>query len=245
MIPAIEIAGISKRYRNTVVPALKNISLTINQGRITGLLGTNGAGKTTLISIISGLISQSSGSIVVLQEINPAKYVSRIGLVPQEIALYPTLTAKENLRFYGKMYGVTGAELVRKIENLLYISGLQDCNNKLVNTFSGGMKRRLNLVAALIHDPEIIILDEPTVGVDVQSRALILQQLKKLREEGKTIVYTSHQMEEAEDICDELFILKNGDVAWKGSMSELKKDSETSNRLEALFLKVTNEGGHI
>lgn len=243
--PAIEVNNLVKWYKGNDQAAVNNISFSIPQGSIFGLLGPNGAGKTTTLSILCGLILPTSGTATVLGHsiLNDTETIKKkIGVVPQEIALYPTLTAFENLRYIGHMYGLKGALLHEKIEQHLQIVGLTAQRNKRVDTFSGGMKRRINLIAGLLHTPEILFLDEPTVGVDVQSRNLITEHLHTINKQGCTIVYTSHLMEEAENLCSQIAIIDNGQLISQGQPQSLIAQEGTAN-LETLFLKLT--GKHV
>jgi ABC-2 type transport system ATP-binding protein len=240
VIPALQIENLYKCYKGADFPALSHLSLTINKGEVFGLLGPNGAGKTTLISIITGLVKADSGKVEISGE--PAGNADKriIGLVPQEIALYPTLTARENLSFIGAMYGIKREVLQQKVNRWLEVLGLSAHAHRLVGTYSGGMKRRINLIAALLHDPEIIILDEPTVGVDIQSKVVILEQLSALNRQGKTIVYTSHQMEEAEQICTSVGIISKGKIICQGRPQEILANNKVS-KLEDLLLELTGK----
>lgn len=239
----IEIKYLSKVYKGSSVPAIDNISLTIEKGEIYGLLGPNGAGKTTTISILCGLFGPTSGNVFIdgLEYQHSAEKIKNIiGVVPQEIALYPSLTAKENLTFFGHMYGLKGKHLKNRINECLELFGLEKNANRRIKTFSGGMKRRINLIAGILHNPKIIYLDEPTVGVDVQSRNVILEHLKKInKEEGTTIIYTSHYMEEAENFCSRVAIIDHGKVITEGRPKELIADKEEYTDLENIFLHLT------
>ena len=240
---AIEVNNLVKWYKGNDQPAVDDISFNIPKGSIFGLLGPNGAGKTTTLSILCGLLLPSSGTANILEHpiISQAETIKKkIGVVPQEIALYPTLTAVENLHYIGNMYGLKGADLRERITQHLQIVGLTEHRNKRVDAFSGGMKRRLNLIAALLHKPQIVFLDEPTVGVDVQSRNLITGHLHSLQQQGCTIVYTSHLMEEAENLCSEIAIIDNGRIILQGQPKRLIAEEQTDN-LEALFLKLTGK----
>ena len=197
-IPAIEITDLFKTYKGADEPALNGIRLEVPMGEIFGLLGPNGAGKTTTINILCGILPASSGTVNIAGlslHSNLTEIKRTIGVVPQDIALYPTLTANENLSFIGSMYGLKGRALRSRIDECLGIFGLHKFAKRQVQTYSGGMKRRLNLIAGIMHRPKILFLDEPTVGIDVQSRTVILDFLKKLNQEGTTIIYTSHYME--------------------------------------------------
>ncbi|MGG7076641.1 ABC transporter ATP-binding protein [Clostridium sardiniense] len=228
---AIEIKDLVKKYGDFL--AVDNISLKIEKGRIYGLLGPNGAGKSTTINIICGLIRGTSGSII-MNGVDITKNMKgqnkKIGLVPQEVALYWDFTAEENLKFFGEIYGLKGSVLKERVEEALEFTGLMDVRKKLAKEFSGGMLRRLNIACALVHRPEIIIMDEPTVGIDPQSRNHILQSVKKLNEKGVTIIYTTHYMEEVETLCEEIAIIDHGKVIVQGTKDELKNIvSETRN----------------
>ena len=240
---AIEINHLSKIYYGAAYPAISDVSLNIKTGSIFGLLGPNGAGKTTLISMLCGLLQPSGGNAIILG-LTTEKYLEKIkyliGIAPQEIALYSTLTAYENLRFIGKMYGINGDRLKKRINECLEIVGLQSFAGKLVQTFSGGMKRRLNLIAGLLNDPKILFLDEPTEGVDVQSRNVIIEHLKLLNKQGCTIVYTSHLMEEAQNFCTDIVLIDNGVIIANGKPNEMIAKNATEN-LEQLYLKLTGK----
>jgi ABC-2 type transport system ATP-binding protein len=222
--PLIEIAALTKKYPGADSPAVDGVELVIARGRVFGLLGPNGAGKTTLMSMICGLLAPDRGSIR-FDGIDLARDGGvdhrRIGLVPQDLALYPTLTARENLAFFGGVQGLGGAELRRRIDWCLEAAGLEALADRRVETFSGGLKRRLNLVVALIHEPELLILDEPTVGIDPQSRRFIHDKLKALNAAGLTILYTSHYMEEVEQLCDELAIIDHGHIVARGTLDQI------------------------
>ena len=240
---AIEVKNLFKKYTDAAIPAVNNISFTIEKGSIFGLLGPNGAGKTTTISILCGLKTATSGEATVLglslkKQISEIKQI--IGVVPQEIALYPTLTAYENLRYIGNMYGLRGKNLTNKIQENLEVVGLATHSNHRVETFSGGMKRRINLVAGILHSPKILFLDEPTVGVDVQSRNLITEHLHLLNKQGCTIIYTSHLLVEAEHLCSAIAIIDHGQIITSGEPKAVIKENGTEN-LEQLFLKLTGK----
>lgn len=218
----LTVKNLKKKYGDVL--ALKDISLKINQGDIVGLLGPNGAGKSTTISIISTLIQADSGQVTfrgqdVLKD--PKKIQKHMGLVPQELALYENLTGLENLKFWGKAYGLKGEILKSKIVEISHVIGIQERLKDPVKTYSGGMKRRLNIGISLMHDPELLILDEPTVGIDPQSRNHILETIKRLNKEGTTVIYTTHYMEEVEFLCNRVYILDQGEVISQGSKSEL------------------------
>ncbi|WP_195971302.1 ABC transporter ATP-binding protein [Clostridium thermobutyricum] len=229
---AIKIDGLIKRFGDFI--AVDNININIKEGEIYGLLGPNGAGKSTTIGIMCGLLKPTNGKIEILG-VDVTKSMKNqnklIGLVPQEIALYGELTAYENLKFFGQLYNLKGRELEESIDRVLDFIGLQDVKKKVANTFSGGMKRRLNIGCALIHSPKIVIMDEPTVGIDPQSRNHILQSVKKLNESGVTVIYTTHYMEEVEFICNKIAIIDKGKVIAEGTKEELKNIVSDTNKL--------------
>ncbi len=239
----IEIQNLTKTFKNATEPAVDDVSFTIAQNEIFGLLGPNGAGKTTTISILCGLFPPSSGRVLIdgkdlYTELPAIKNI--IGVVPQDIALYPTLTARENLEFYGSMYGLQGKKLKEKIEMWLFKLGLKENTKRQVSTFSGGMKRRVNLIAGIIHQPKILFLDEPTVGVDVQTRNVIIEHLKEINAMGTTIIYTSHHMEEAENFCTKVSIIDHGKILTQGTPGELIRNNAGATNLENVFLNLTN-----
>ncbi|MBC7887751.1 MAG: ABC transporter ATP-binding protein [Ferruginibacter sp.] len=239
----IEIQNLTKTFKHATEATVKGISFCISRNEIFGLLGPNGAGKTTTISILCGLFPPSGGQVIIngkrlSDHISSIKQI--IGIVPQDIALYPTLTARENLDFFGHMYGLKGRELSRRIDSWLEKLGLTDAANRRVATYSGGMKRRVNLIAGVLHRPKILFLDEPTVGVDVQTRNVIIEQLKEINKEGTTIIYTSHHMEEAEDFCTTVSIIDDGKILTKGSPAQLIARYPGCTNLETVFLNLTN-----
>jgi len=238
----IELKYLTKYYKGASIPAVDNIDLTIDKGEIYGLLGPNGAGKTTTISMLCGLFGPTSGNVFIdgMEYQHSAEKIKKIiGVVPQEIALYPSLTAKENLTFFGHMYGLKGKYLKERIHECLQLFGLEKNANRRIKTFSGGMKRRINLIAGILHKPKIIFLDEPTVGVDVQSRNVILEHLKNINKEGTTIIYTSHYMEEAENFCTRVAIIDKGHIITEGRPKELVTSKEEYTDLESIFLHLT------
>lgn len=204
--------------------AVDDVSFTIDSGETFGLLGPNGAGKTTSISMVAGLLEPDSGTVNVDgHSITTRKPEGKgsIGLVPQELAIYPDLTAVENLRFFGRLYGMASGDLAQRIDEVLDVIGLADRRDDLVKEYSGGMKRRLNIGIGLLHKPRLLILDEPTVGVDPQSRNAILESVEHLSEEGMAVLYTTHYMEEAERLCDRVAIIDEGSVQAEGTRREL------------------------
>lgn len=241
---AIEIDNLTKTYKGRKSPTLKGLSLNIPYGSLFGLLAPNGAGKTTTISAICGLRKFESGSIHVRGisvKKDMHKIKSIIGLVPQDIALFPTLTAYENLMIIGGIYDIHKQQLKMKIEELLQLFDLSSSKDTIISHYSGGMKRRLNLIAGMLHDPEILILDEPTVGVDAQSRKLILDKLKEINNSGTTILFISHYLEEAEEICDEVALMDNGQIICQGSPKELVDCDCKCKNLESLYLSLTGK----
>ncbi|MES1195985.1 MAG: ABC transporter ATP-binding protein [Steroidobacter sp.] len=218
----LTIQEVSKRYGD--LTALDNVSLQIQAGEFFGLLGPNGAGKSTLMSLISGLRAASSGKITLNDvELSTSNAASRyaLGLVPQDIALYQELSAEQNLKIFGKLYKLHGAELDKRVDELLEAVQLNDRRKDPVKTFSGGMQRRLNIVAALMHQPKLLLCDEPTVGVDPQSRNAIFDYLEHLNREGLTIIYSTHYMEEATRLCSRIGIIDQGKILALGTLDEL------------------------
>jgi linearmycin/streptolysin S transport system ATP-binding protein len=230
---ALRVEALSKRFGS--IAALVDVTFDVRQGEVFGLLGLNGAGKTTLISILATDRRPSGGDALLFGRSirdEPRAVRQMIGVAPQEIALYPMLTAAENLRFFGRIYGVKRTELARRVEELLHFVGLEGRGNDRVATFSGGMKRRLNLAVALVHRPKLILLDEPTAGVDPQSREQILQIIGGLRDDGNAILYTTHYMEEAERLCDRLGILSEGKLVAAGTLDAMLSGLEFAEIIE-------------
>lgn len=222
MTDVLAVNGLVRRYDDLV--AVDGISFTIAEGETFGLLGPNGAGKTTAISMIAGLLEPDSGTVEVAGQpisVRSTRGRDRIGLVPQELAIYPDLTARENLRFFGRLYGMAGDNLARRIGEVLEVIGLADRADDVTKEFSGGMKRRLNIGIGLLHEPQLLILDEPTVGVDPQSRNAILTSVEQLAKEGMAVLYTTHYMEEAERLCDRVGIIDEGKVRAEGTRRDL------------------------
>jgi ABC-2 type transport system ATP-binding protein len=218
----LKIEKLNKKFAD--VAAVDGISLEIDEGEIFGLLGPNGAGKSTVINIICGLLDPDAGSVEFLgRDIkkNPAQAKRNIGMVPQDIAIYEDLTAYENVAFFASLYGLRGSQLKERAWEALAFTGLADKAGSFPSGFSGGMKRRLNIACAIAHRPRLIIMDEPTVGIDPQSRNHILQSVRKLNEMGSTIIYTSHYMEEVEEICTGIAIVDHGKVIAEGTREEL------------------------
>ncbi|MGD8844763.1 MAG: ABC transporter ATP-binding protein [Desulfobacteraceae bacterium] len=241
---AVVIEDLAKQYAGSGRMALDGLSLNIGAGEIFGLLGPNGAGKTTAISILSTILQPSRGRVAIcdIDILAHPKPVRRcIGLVPQEIALYPELTARENLAFFGSLHGLGGSHLKRLIDSALYAVGLDQSAHRKVSAFSGGMKRRANLAAGMLHDPRVLFLDEPTVGVDAQSRQMIMEKLQEIRNSGTTMIYTTHYMEEARQLCDRIAIMDNGRILVMGKPSELLEAHPLCSDLGELFITLTGK----
>jgi ABC-2 type transport system ATP-binding protein len=222
--PVLQADGIEKRYGRA--PALAGVSLSVQPGELFGLLGPNGAGKTTLLSILAGLTDADRGRITLFdQPLNVAARNRRhlIGIATQDLAIYPELTARENLEFFGKLYGMAKPDLTQRVQELLVAVGLQDRADHRAGTFSGGMKRRLNLAVAVVHRPKLLLLDEPTTGVDPQSRNHIFDLVRSLNSAGLTVIYTSHYMEEVQSLCPRIAILDAGQVQACDTLPNLLK----------------------
>jgi ABC-2 type transport system ATP-binding protein len=240
----LEIRKLRKSFGDLV--AVNDVSFTLKKGELVGLLGPNGAGKTTTVSMITGLLRPDHGEVLIAGtplggDTDPKK--RRIGLVPQDLALYDELSARANLRFFGALYNLTGKALDAAIESTLRLVGLADRDRDLVKTFSGGMKRRLNLAAGLLHDPDILLLDEPTVGVDPQSRNAIFENLEVLKGRGKALLYTTHYMEEAERLADRIVVIDHGKVVANDTLAGLRSQVAATGggpaTLETVFLTLT------
>jgi ABC-2 type transport system ATP-binding protein len=223
----VETHDLAKTFRSngTVVEAVKGVDLQIRKGEIFSLLGPNGAGKTTTISMISGLIEPTRGDALIggysITD-QPMQAKELLGVIPQEIALYPNLSARANLLFFGQMYGLKGTDLQRRVDELLAFGELTYRQHDRIDTYSGGMKRRINIAAGLLHDPQVVYMDEPTVGIDPQSRRRILDTVKQLRDErGLTVLYTTHLMEEAQELSDRVAIIDHGEIIAMGTQGEL------------------------
>jgi len=240
----LHIQQLSKKYKGADYYSVSNLDLDILEGEIFGILGPNGAGKTTLISMLCSLIKPTSGTFTInnLDYINDKKELKQlIGIVPQEYALYPSLTAYENLSYFGSMYGLHGKILKESIYSYLDKMGLLEFANKKIEIFSGGMKRRINLIASILHQPKILFLDEPTVGVDVQSKNVIIDHLKQLNKQGTTIVYTSHHLNEAEHFCTRVAIIDHGKIIVQGQPKKLITSNEKAHNLEDVFIAFTGK----
>ena len=224
MTAIVEVDQLVKQYPGAAEPAVRGVSFAIMQGEVFSLLGPNGAGKTTTISMLSCLLAPTAGDArlaghSVRKEPQAVKRV--IGVVPQDIALYPTLSARHNLHFWGTMYGMGGAELKQRVEEVLETVGLRDRAKERIEAYSGGMKRRINIAAGLLHRPQIVFMDEPTVGIDPQSRRSILDMVKELNGQGMTVLYTTHYMEEAQELSHRIGIIDQGVLIALGTLAEL------------------------
>jgi ABC-2 type transport system ATP-binding protein len=235
MVEAHDLAKTFKNQDGTEVHAVRGIDLDIYRGEIFSLLGPNGAGKTTTISMISGLLKPTHGDakiggFSITQQ--PLKAKRLMGVVPQEVALYPSLTARQNLEFFGKMYGLVGNELSLRVDEILDFIELADRQKDRIDTFSGGMKRRVNIAVGLLHKPELVYMDEPTVGIDPQSRRRILDTVMQLRDEyGMTVLYTTHLMEEAQELSDRVGIIDYGEIIAIGTQGDLIQSVGEEDRL--------------
>ncbi|MEG0909709.1 MAG: ABC transporter ATP-binding protein [Bacilli bacterium] len=235
----IEINNLYKSFGD--VNAIENLSLSIEKGEIFGLLGPNGAGKSTTINILCSLLEKDRGSIKICnQELrkNDADTRGKLGVVPQELAIFEDMTALENVMFFGSLYGLKGKELKSKSLDALEFVGLEE-SKKLSKTFSGGMKRRLNIACGIVHNPKLLILDEPTVGIDPQSRNHIMKSIKTLNKNGCTIIYTTHYMEEVETLCNNIAIIDKGKVIASGSKESLKAIITNKNKFEVMINDIT------
>ena len=225
----LEVNGLKKKYTTNYV--VNGISFEVNKGEILGFLGPNGAGKSTTINILSTALRATEGKIKFMGKYiseNKSEYKSSLGIVPQSLAIFENIPAIENVKYFASFYGIKGEELKRKSEEALDMVGLLDRAKDLPKTYFGGMKRRLNIACELAHGPKLLILDEPTVGIDPQSRNHILESIKTLRKRGATIIYTTHYMEEVEAICDRVLIMDRGLVIAEGTLKELKESMEES-----------------
>ena len=238
----INVSNLRKTF--DTIEALKGISFNIPQGECFGLLGPNGAGKTTTISIMSTLVEPSEGKVSIAGfdlKKNPLECKKNIGVVTQEIALYNELTAYDNLLFWGSLYNVPKRELIARIDEAINLLGLSDRKNDKVKTYSGGLKRRINIASALLHRPNVLFMDEPTVGIDPQSRNLIFEVVEKLHKEGMSIVYTTHYMEEAERLCDSIGIIDNGEIIALGTLDELRTSHSMKESVVISFINLSDE----
>ena len=241
--PRIRTENLSKRYKGVDKFSLEKVNLSISSGDIYGILGPNGAGKTTLISILCGIFEPTEGSLSYFRNnkaVSFEQFQPNIGYVPQEYAFFEELTPLQNLEYFGAMYNLNKNEIRTQSRLILDLLGLKKVINDRILTFSGGMKRRVNLAIGIIHNPSVLFLDEPTVGVDVQSKVAILRILKELNQKGTTIIYTSHHLSEAEAFCKSISLLDHGKIIVEGSLKALMKEHETQN-LKDLFIRFTGE----
>ena len=238
----ISVSNLAKNYG--AVHALRGITFDIREGEFYGLLGPNGAGKTTTISIMSTIVKPSQGTVNIAGNdllTNPIACKKAIGVVPQEIALYNDLSAYDNLLFWGSLYNIPTPELKSRIDETLKLFGLYDRRNDKIKTYSGGMKRRINIASAILHNPKVLFFDEPTVGIDPQSRNLIYEVIEKLHSQGITMVYTTHYMEEAERFCDRIGIIDNGQIIAQGTLDELKTLAAMKEAIIVTFSNLSDE----
>ena len=240
---AVRITNLGFTYPRESTSCFSNLNLDVLEGERFGLFGPNGAGKTTLMNCMTGLLLYQQGSIQLLgHEIaHHKKSINKLfGFVPQDFSFYQELSPVENLAFFGAWSGLNKAEIKNKTTELLEVMGLTEVRNKKVEEFSGGMKRRVNLAIGVIHNPKILFLDEPTVGVDVHTRHAIISYLKKLNEEGTTLVYTSHQLSEAEDLCSKVALIDDGKIIAHDTLQQLMLDHKEDG-LEGLFINLTGK----
>lgn len=240
---AVSIQNLEFKYPGQSMPCLKNINLEVEEGERFGLFGPNGAGKTTLMNCMTGLITYDQGKIKLFgKEVKNNRIESNrlFGFVPQDFSFYQELTPIENLAFFGAWSGMNKQEIKLKSYELLEVLGLADVSNKQVQKFSGGMKRRINLAIGVIHSPRILFLDEPTVGVDVHTSQAIINYLKELNKKGTTLVYTSHQLSEAENLCEKIALIDNGKIIAHDTLTNLLLDHKEEG-LESLFINLTNK----
>jgi ABC-2 type transport system ATP-binding protein len=240
---AVDISNLSFRYPGNETASFNHLNLQIAKGERFGLFGPNGAGKTTLMNLMTGLLAASEGSIKldgVAVGIRKNRVNRLFGFVPQDFSFYHELSPVENMEFFGAWYGLSRRQIQRKTIELLKVMGLDEVRHKPVQQFSGGMKRRVNLAIGVIHNPGILFLDEPTVGVDVQTRHAIISYLLDLNKNGTTLIYTSHQLNEAEDLCNHIALLDQGRIMAHGALDTLLKEHHYS-ELEELFLNLTGK----
>ncbi len=248
MIEKIVISNLSKKYKGASKESILSLNFEINAKDTLSIIGPNGAGKTTLISIITQSLKASSGSVQFYNnsgELNRDQIISCIGVVPQNLALYEDLSPRQNLYYFGALFNMQESKLKERASFLMDELNLAEVADDRVNTFSGGMKRKVNLAIGLIHDPEIIFLDEPTVGIDVHSKTHIIDYLGKLNQEGKTIIYTSHYLEEAERLCNSVILISNGNIVANGPIDQLLDENQQKD-LEGLYYHFNKpESAHV
>jgi ABC-2 type transport system ATP-binding protein len=239
--PALSIQNLGYTYPKAEKPLFSGLNLEVEAGQSFGLFGPNGAGKTTLISLITNVLKYSTGSITFFgQELsqNRKSILPQIGYVPQSLSLYEELTPIQNLRYFGVMMGLSKAVANQKGAEILHVLGLDKVQNKPIKQFSGGMKRRVNLAIGVIHEPKFLFLDEPTVGVDIQTRHAIIDYLKALNEKGTTLFYTSHHLAEAQELCREIALIDNGELLVKDQLDKILLE-HNQDSLEAVFIEMT------
>lgn len=243
----VNATNLTKKYQD--LTAVDHISFQVEKGDIYGFVGPNGAGKSTTINMISGLLIPDTGTILFEGGATFDKWHASIGLVPQDLAIYPDLSAEENISFFASLYGLKGKELKQHVMEALVFAGLEEHKKKRAGKYSGGMKRRLNIACGIVHQPKLIIMDEPTVGIDPQSRNFILDSIRKLSQKGTTVIYTSHYMEEVAEICNKILLIDHGKVIISGGIEEIRnrfsKESKLSSEgelsLEEIFLSLTGK----
>jgi len=239
----VEVDSVTKHFEDTV--AVDNVSMNVARGELFGLLGPNGAGKSTLTKMLCGMINPTSGTIKVggysIHE-NPMKVKESLGVVPQDIVLYDYMNARENLAFFGRLYGLPGGKLGNRIEELLKFTQLDEkAAKRHISTYSGGMKRRVNIAAALLHEPQVILLDEPTAGLDPKNKLALWEIIRTLHKEGKTIMLTTHMMDEAEELCNQVAIMDMGKVIALGSPHQLIKKVKMENTITVVPDRITSK----
>jgi ABC-2 type transport system ATP-binding protein len=234
----VNISNLRKSFSD--VKAVDGVSITVEAGEVHGILGPNGAGKSTTMNCLTGLISYDDGSVTFEDGQTISGWKRNIGYVPQDLAIYPDLSAEENVRFFCSLYGFKGSELKRKVEEALDFVGLLEVKRKKASEFSGGMKRRLNLACGIVHSPKLIIMDEPTVGIDPQSRNRILENVRALNEKGATIIYTTHYMPEVEEICNKITVIDHGKVVASGTKAEITQMMGRDREIDVEFLPDEN-----
>ena len=245
MAAILKTKDLTKKYGNRIV--VDNLNLEIEEGEVFGLLGPNGAGKSTTMNMICGIVNPTLGEVEFMGKDfrkNRKELIGNLGYIPQELAIHGNLKAWENVELFTSLYGIKGAKLKEAIDDSLEYVGLLDKRNDFAKTFSGGMKRRLNIACAIGHDPKLLIFDEPTVGIDPQSRNFILERIRESNEKGATVIYTSHYMEEVEAICTRIAIMDNGKIIATGTSEELKKmvvSDPSTITLEEVFLTLTGK----
>ena len=240
---AVQVQNLSHQYKGAENPLMHKLNLSVKEGESFGLFGPNGAGKTTLMSLITGVLKPQSGSIELLgldMKTHAKEVRHHFGYVPQSLSFYEELTPIQNLEYFGAMMGLSNKEIKERGEELLIVLGLEKVGRKPVKQFSGGMKRRVNLAIGVIHRPKILFLDEPTVGVDVQTRHAIIEYLKELNQSGTTLFYTSHHLSEAQELCNAVALMDNGEILAKDSLESML-ENHGEETLEKLFLKLTGK----